>query len=301
VSKTSNLKRAGISAASTIAPTNADVSGLQHRVYRSSATAAEFVVPVKGAPGAMDYHQAVDRPVDSSSRRILGVDHGGVSPWMVAANGSSLVHQPNVQFYHVITAQTLFPYWVFTAHSRTLRPAGNPRPHDNIDGNQPQMQPHTSSPGLSAKNHGGRAAKATTSPPDRRRPMSFSFSRRVGQTRPAQRGQTAKNRPSHLVVSLPYAAGHQWDSASQVPANRGSHALYFRQSRLFRTKPIQAVTGRHHATTHLEPRGPGKTPPKNWDPATARTMSAPARSRGVSNAIVPRPSTIGSSGLVWHG
>jgi photosystem II stability/assembly factor-like uncharacterized protein len=70
-------------------------------------------VPVKGAPGGDDYHQAWVNPKDGN-RIIVSSDQGTVISVDGAKSWSTWYNQPTAEIYHV-AADNRFPYWLYGA------------------------------------------------------------------------------------------------------------------------------------------------------------------------------------------
>ena len=70
-------------------------------------------VPVKGAPGGDDYHQAWVNPKDGN-RIVVSSDQGTVISVDGAKSWSTWYNQPTAEIYHV-AADNRFPYWLYGA------------------------------------------------------------------------------------------------------------------------------------------------------------------------------------------
>jgi photosystem II stability/assembly factor-like uncharacterized protein len=94
-------------------PTNPDRAYVMNTATFMTMDAGKSWVPVKGAPGGDDYHQAWINPKDGN-RIIISSDQGTVISVDGAKSWSSWYNQPTAEIYHV-AADNRFPYWLYGA------------------------------------------------------------------------------------------------------------------------------------------------------------------------------------------
>jgi photosystem II stability/assembly factor-like uncharacterized protein len=94
-------------------PTNPDRAYVMNTATFMTVDAGKSWVPVKGAPGGDDYHQAWINPKDGN-RIIISSDQGTVISVDGARSWSSWYNQPTAEIYHV-AADNRFPYWLYGA------------------------------------------------------------------------------------------------------------------------------------------------------------------------------------------
>jgi photosystem II stability/assembly factor-like uncharacterized protein len=94
-------------------PTNPDRAYVMNTATFMTTDAGKSWVPVKGAPGGDDYHQAWVNPKDGN-RIIISSDQGTVISVDGAKSWSTWYNQPTAEVYHV-AADNRFPYWLYGA------------------------------------------------------------------------------------------------------------------------------------------------------------------------------------------
>jgi photosystem II stability/assembly factor-like uncharacterized protein len=94
-------------------PTNPDRAYVMNTATFMTVDAGKSWVPVKGAPGGDDYHQAWINPKDAN-RIIISSDQGTVISVDGAKSWSTWYNQPTAEIYHV-AADNRFPYWLYGA------------------------------------------------------------------------------------------------------------------------------------------------------------------------------------------
>jgi photosystem II stability/assembly factor-like uncharacterized protein len=94
-------------------PTNPDRAYVMNTATFMTVDAGKSWVPVKGAPGGDDYHQAWVNPKDGN-RIIVSSDQGTVISVDGAKSWSTWYNQPTAEIYHV-AADNRFPYWLYGA------------------------------------------------------------------------------------------------------------------------------------------------------------------------------------------
>ena len=94
-------------------PTNPDRAYVMNTATFMTVDAGKSWVPVKGAPGGDDYHQAWINPKDGN-RIIVSSDQGTVISVDGAKSWSTWYNQPTAEIYHV-AADNRFPYWLYGA------------------------------------------------------------------------------------------------------------------------------------------------------------------------------------------
>jgi len=94
-------------------PANPDRAYVMNTATFMTVDAGKSWVPVKGAPGGDDYHQAWINPKDGN-RIIVSSDQGTVISVDGAKSWSTWYNQPTAEIYHV-AADNRFPYWLYGA------------------------------------------------------------------------------------------------------------------------------------------------------------------------------------------
>jgi photosystem II stability/assembly factor-like uncharacterized protein len=94
-------------------PANPDRAYVMNTATFMTTDAGKSWVPVKGAPGGDDYHQAWINPKDGN-RIIVSSDQGTVISVDGAKSWSTWYNQPTAEIYHV-AADNRFPYWLYGA------------------------------------------------------------------------------------------------------------------------------------------------------------------------------------------
>jgi photosystem II stability/assembly factor-like uncharacterized protein len=94
-------------------PKNPDRAYVMNTATFMTMDAGKSWVPVKGAPGGDDYHQAWINPKDGN-RIIVSSDQGTVISVDGAKSWSTWYNQPTAEIYHV-AADNRFPYWLYGA------------------------------------------------------------------------------------------------------------------------------------------------------------------------------------------
>src|SRR5580658_3488867 len=94
-------------------PVNPDRAYVMNTATFMTVDAGKSWVPVKGAPGGDDYHQAWINPKDGN-RIIISSDQGTVISVDGAKSWSTWYNQPTAEIYHV-AADNRFPYWLYGA------------------------------------------------------------------------------------------------------------------------------------------------------------------------------------------
>jgi photosystem II stability/assembly factor-like uncharacterized protein len=94
-------------------PVNPDRAYVMNTATFMTMDAGKSWVPVKGAPGGDDYHQAWVNPKDGN-RIIVSSDQGTVISVDGAKSWSTWYNQPTAEVYHV-AADNRFPYWLYGA------------------------------------------------------------------------------------------------------------------------------------------------------------------------------------------
>jgi photosystem II stability/assembly factor-like uncharacterized protein len=94
-------------------PKNPDRAYVMNTATFMTMDAGKTWVPVKGAPGGDDYHQAWINPKDGN-RIIVSSDQGTVISVDGAKSWSTWYNQPTAEIYHV-AADNRFPYWLYGA------------------------------------------------------------------------------------------------------------------------------------------------------------------------------------------
>jgi len=94
-------------------PTNPDRAYVMNTATFMTTDAGKSWVPVKGAPGGDDYHQAWINPKDGN-RIVISSDQGTVISVDGAKSWSTWYNQPTAEIYHV-AADNRFPYWLYGA------------------------------------------------------------------------------------------------------------------------------------------------------------------------------------------
>ncbi|MEI9973429.1 MAG: glycoside hydrolase [Ignavibacteriota bacterium] len=94
-------------------PKNPDRAYVMNTATFMTMDAGQTWVPVKGAPGGDDYHQAWINPKDGN-RIVISSDQGTVISVDGAKSWSTWYNQPTAELYHV-AADNRFPYWLYGA------------------------------------------------------------------------------------------------------------------------------------------------------------------------------------------
>ena len=94
-------------------PKNPDRAYVMNTATFMTTDAGKSWVPVKGAPGGDDYHQAWINPKDGN-RIVVSSDQGTVISVDGAKSWSTWYNQPTAEIYHV-AADNRFPYWLYGA------------------------------------------------------------------------------------------------------------------------------------------------------------------------------------------
>jgi photosystem II stability/assembly factor-like uncharacterized protein len=94
-------------------PKNPDRAYVMNTATFMTTDAGKSWVPVKGAPGGDDYHQAWINPKDGN-HIIISSDQGTVISVDGAKSWSTWYNQPTAEIYHV-AADNRFPYWLYGA------------------------------------------------------------------------------------------------------------------------------------------------------------------------------------------
>jgi photosystem II stability/assembly factor-like uncharacterized protein len=94
-------------------PKNPDRAYVMNTATYMTTDAGKSWVPVKGAPGGDDYHQAWINPKDGN-RIVISSDQGTVVSVDGAKSWSTWYNQPTAEIYH-LAADNRFPYWLYGA------------------------------------------------------------------------------------------------------------------------------------------------------------------------------------------
>ena len=94
-------------------PVNPDRAYVMNTATYMTTDAGKSWVPIKGAPGGDDYHQAWVNPKDGN-RIIVSSDQGTVISVDGGKSWSTWYNQPTAEIYHV-AADNRFPYWLYGA------------------------------------------------------------------------------------------------------------------------------------------------------------------------------------------
>jgi photosystem II stability/assembly factor-like uncharacterized protein len=94
-------------------PANPDRAYVMNTATFMTTDAGKSWVPVKGAPGGDDYHQAWINPKDGN-RIVISSDQGTVISVDGSKSWSTWYNQPTAEIYHV-AADDRFPYWLYGA------------------------------------------------------------------------------------------------------------------------------------------------------------------------------------------
>jgi photosystem II stability/assembly factor-like uncharacterized protein len=94
-------------------PVNPDRAYVMNTATYMTTDAGKSWVPIKGAPGGDDYHQAWVNPKDGN-RIIISSDQGTVISVDGGKSWSTWYNQPTAEIYHV-AADNRFPYWLYGA------------------------------------------------------------------------------------------------------------------------------------------------------------------------------------------